>query len=90
MRVEKFVDGLHPQIKHWVEMVELTTFEKALELALKRERSLGLGPSETLDHIGMNRMSIAKGVPIHHKRSYQPKGLNQRRGKGEVRRRIVH
>lgn len=47
------------------------TFEKALDLDLKREQSLGLGHSETLDYIGLNKMSVAKEVPVHHKKSHQ-------------------
>lgn len=70
LRVEKFVNGLHPWIKQLVKMVEPTTFEKALDLALKREQSWGLEPLETLEYIGLNRMSLTKGVLVHHKKPY--------------------
>lgn len=52
-------------------MVESTIFEKALDLELKRERSLGLALTNSLGFGGLRKLGL--GEANHQKKPYPPK-----------------
>lgn len=83
IKVEKYIKGLNTSINPRVEMVEPATFDNVLDLDLKRDRSMGMAPSNNLVYEGLNQIGFTMGVANHQTNKLYPSKGNGDHLKGK-------